>query len=106
MDTASACIHAVRPEGQKETASASRGRVGKLAKYVRQKDACSALLRFLIYPWTAWTGQVCCGEKKGDFPSDRDLRGKRENWGSETVPAVSRDPWEDVRPRRWKWRSF
>lgn len=49
MDTASARVHAVRPEGQKETKAAPRGRVGKLAKYVRQKDACSACYGSLIY---------------------------------------------------------
>lgn len=48
-DTSGASIHYVRPEGKKEKRWAPRGRVGQLAGYVRQKDACSACYGSLIY---------------------------------------------------------
>lgn len=48
-DTASAWMHFVRPEGKRENKVSPRGRVGQLAGYVRQKDACSACYGSLIY---------------------------------------------------------
>ena len=48
-DTAGASLHFVRPEGKREKKAAPRGRVGQLARYVRQEDACSACYGSLIY---------------------------------------------------------
>ena len=48
-DTAGARLHFVRPEGKREKKAAPRGRVGQLARYVRQEDACSACSGSLIY---------------------------------------------------------
>ena len=48
-DTAGARLHFVRPEGKREKKAAPRGRVGQLARYVRQEDACSACYGSLIY---------------------------------------------------------
>ena len=49
MDTASARITPLRPEGEKEKKPLPRGRVGKLAKYADQREACSACYGSLIY---------------------------------------------------------
>ncbi len=49
MDTASARIRPVRPEGENPGKAAPRGRVGRLAKYVEQREACSACYGSLIY---------------------------------------------------------
>lgn len=48
-DTDAATLHFVRPEGKKEKKAAPRGRVGQLAGFVRQEDACSACYGSLIY---------------------------------------------------------
>lgn len=49
MNTGDIRLHPVRPEKEREKQAAPKGRVAQLAKYVEQREACSACYGSLIY---------------------------------------------------------
>lgn len=76
-DTGTANIHVLRPEGKQEKKAARRGRVGKLAGYVRQRDACSACYGSLIYALDRLDGQgLLRGKPKESISIGQGFKGK------------------------------